>query len=123
MNVTLNDLKNSIGLIQYVILFIYTLAVFVSLIYGLGYGLDEWRIWMDTHKPVKLTKLFAWCEPIVNTSINAGYAVWHMLTCGISTTFVAATFPVSVPIITLFFSESDENPPIPENTRTRRKIY
>ena len=124
MNTTLSDLVTSVGWVQHAFVCIYSVAVFVSFVYGLTYGFSEWCSWMESHKPIKLNKRFAWSQAIVNTSINAGYAVWHMLTCGISTTFVAATFPVSVPVIAFFFSQGDDdddNESTKETTRGRRK--
>jgi hypothetical protein len=121
MNTTLGDLTVSVGWIQRAFVYIYTLAVFASLVYGIVYGLNEWAIWMDSHKPIKLNKRFAWSQPIINTSINAGYAVWHMITCGISTMFVAATFPISVPVITFFFSENDDDSENDDNSKQKTK--
>ena len=85
----------------------YGLAVGLSLFYGMYSGFSEWVCWMENHKPIKLQKKTQWLEPIVNTTRNSGYFVWNVITYAVSTTFIAATFPVSVPMLTLFFADKE----------------
>ena len=108
MNMTLNDvLANEVGWVYVVFAYLYIIAVWCAMAYGVITGFSEWSLFVDQRKPIKLAQKFAWVQGIVNAAIVAGYAVWYVIACAGSTTFVAATFPISVPVITFFFSEPD----------------
>lgn len=89
---------------------LYTVAVFCSMLYGLGRGIAEWAEWMLRRRPIRLNKQFKWVEPIVNATKDSGYAVWFVISCAGFSSFVAATFPISVPTIAYFFAEPEEEP-------------
>lgn len=118
MNMTLGDVISNAGSfpIQILVL-LYFAGLLGSVLYGVDYGIREWLKWLETRKPIKLIKKFAWCEPIVNVAKDGGYGMWHVIMCATSNAFVAATFIVSVPIITLFFSETEEDS---KNTAKKR---
>lgn len=104
----LNMIYQSLNMVPYVevILNVYLLAVGLSMFYGMYSGFSEWVNWMNNKTRIKLQKKTQWLEPIVNTTRNSGYFVWNVITYAISTTFIAATFLLSVPMLTIFFSET-----------------
>jgi len=84
--------------------FLYIIGVLCVMFIDASAGISEWSYRAAQCKQIKLAPQFAWLQGIVNAVIYAGYAVWYSLTCdGWKTFVVAATFPISVPLIAFYF--------------------
>lgn len=76
-------------------LFIYTTAVVAATVYGCGSGFTQWLTTPSTRVRISNKTL----EPIVNVCISSGSLAFHVVTAGVGSMVVAATAPVSVPLI------------------------
>jgi len=94
---------------------IYTGMIVISFGYGAACGFHDWCNYMDKRQRRCIT--IKTLEPIVNNVCDAGLLAWHVGLSGGISAFVAATFPISVPILLWGFQE----PPNPNNKDDKYK--
>lgn len=64
---------------------------------GAWRGFINWTEWIQTRKYRRV--VYSHLEPIVNTTCDVGVLMLNITSTGISSGFVTATFPVSVPML------------------------
>ena len=88
-------------------------GILIGIIYGMGTGTTVFFKWWENRKKVTIGDVplvnKSMVDPILNVSRDAGYWGWYALTSGISSGFIIATYPVSVPLLSFISKEEGKN--------------
>lgn len=87
--------------------YLYGGAITVAAIYGAKKGTDKWLHWKKTRTYKKIS--IDYVESVVNIACDGGTWAYYTLMCSIANAFVAATSPVSVPLLLTFFEDKPKN--------------
>ena len=91
-------------------LVVYVGAVAVTGVYGLISGINIWSDWRNSRTPYSLKNKTL--EPIANAAVDGGKLAFDTVTTTAGCMVVAATFPISVPLlITLNQEDSEDTTP------------
>lgn len=88
--------------------------VCLAAVYGGLRGLWDWTEWLDNRNRVPVK--YGPCEPIVNTARDAGFMVWNVGLSSSVSALVAATAPVSVPLLMRYSGDSNKQSTDKSNT-------
>lgn len=75
----------------------YMSIVAVGTTIGAWRGFINWTDWLHTRKYKRVA--YSHLDPVVNTTCDVGVLIFNIASTGLSSGFVSATFPVSVPIL------------------------
>jgi hypothetical protein len=85
----------------------YVASIYLGGIYGMYKGSINWYNWIYKRKEHKIKyKLF---EPIVNIAIDTSRLGWEILMPAFASAGVIATFPISIPLLPIFSTETTES--------------
>jgi hypothetical protein len=85
--------------------YIYFGAIGLSTFYGIKKGIEKWWQWKQIRQYRKIS--IDYIESVINTACDGGVLVYYILMCSSSNALVAATSPVSVPILLYFFEKPE----------------
>lgn len=92
--------------------YLYGGAIGLATFYGVKKGTEKWWHWKQERTYRKIS--IDYIESVVNIACDGGMWAYYILMCASSNAIVAATSPVSVPILLYFFAE----PPKLENSKS-----
>ncbi len=90
---------------------IYKGVVLAAIAIGSVKGLIKWLDWRITRKYRKIN--YTAIEPVVNIAVDVGTLAYHITVAGAASGVVAATCPISVPILLA----TCEEPPADKDTK------
>lgn len=83
--------------------YLYSGAVFFASLYGIKKGTETWLNWKQTRVYRKIS--IDYVESVINIACDGGKWAYYALLCATSNAFIAATCPISVPILLYFFEQ------------------
>ncbi len=87
--------------------YLYGGSVGLATLYGVKKGIEKWWNWKQIRTYRKIS--IDYIESVLNIACDGGMLTYYMVMCGLSNAAVAATCPVSVPLLLHYFEESKEN--------------
>lgn len=92
--------------------YVYGGAIGLASFYGVKKGTEKWWIWKQkrTYRKISIDSI----ESVVNIACDGGVWAYYIITCAFSNALVAATSPISVPIILYLLEEKEKDKKIKE---------
>lgn len=92
-------------------MYVYGGAIGLATIYGIKKGTQKWYEWKQkrSYRKISIDSI----ESVVNIACDGGAWAYYIIACAAANAMVAATSPVSVPVI-LYFLEEPKNKTINE---------
>lgn len=84
-------------------MYIYSGAIGLATLYGIKKGTQKWWEWKQkrSYRKISIDSI----ESVVNIACDGGAWAYYIIACSISNALVAATSPISVPVILYFLEE------------------
>lgn len=71
----------------------------ITTLYGVWKGLERWWDWKSERKPITVN------NNTVDPVLNSAYMGYYTMVAGMTSGMIAATFPVSIPLMIMFAKE------------------
>ena len=84
---------------------VYKVVILGAMVIGAVKGLGKWMTWRNKRNYRKIN--YPTIEPVVNIAVDVGNLAYHVVVAGVASGAVAATCPISVPIL---LSTCEERP-------------
>ena len=76
---------------------VYKVVIVGAMVIGAVKGLSKWMTWRSQRNYRKIN--YPTIEPVVNIALDVGNLAYHVVVAGVASGAVAATCPISVPIL------------------------
>lgn len=83
--------------------YLYGGAIGLATLYGVKKGTQKWWEWKQERNYRKIS--IESVESVVNIACDGGAWAFYVMACALTNAFVAATSPISVPLLLYFFEE------------------